>query len=90
MEVIRNASQPSLSNLNGFGQVQVGHLRQKSSMVEQAFDIKTRVTVYWKIVVMRLVDSLAMHLLFSLQKLVNHDMLHGIVDELMGSTKGWY
>ncbi|RWR75010.1 dynamin-related protein 4C [Cinnamomum micranthum f. kanehirae] len=88
MEVIRNASQPSLFNLNGFGQVQVGHLRQKSSMVEQAFDIKMRVTVYWKIVVMRLVDSLAMHLLFSLQKLVNHDMLHGIVDELMGPQRG--
>lgn len=88
MEVIRDASKPTLINLEGFGQVQVGHLRQQSALVEQAFDMKIRVTVYMKIVIMRLVDGLATHLLFTLQKLVDHDMQHSIVNELMEPRKG--
>eukprot|EP00268_Persea_americana_P058648 TRINITY_DN7119_c0_g1_i2.p1 TRINITY_DN7119_c0_g1~~TRINITY_DN7119_c0_g1_i2.p1 ORF type:complete len:677 (-),score=147.48 TRINITY_DN7119_c0_g1_i2:1823-3853(-) len=88
MEVIRDTSRSTLVTLEGFGEVQVGHLRDMSSMVEQAFDMKMRVTVYWNIVIMRLVDNLAMHLLFCVQKLINHEMLHEIVNELMGPQKG--
>ncbi|KAJ8646715.1 hypothetical protein MRB53_008463 [Persea americana] len=88
MEVIRDTSRSTLVTLEGFGEVQVGHLRDLSTMVEQAFDMKMRVTVYWNIVIMRLVDSLAMHLHFCVQKLINHEMLHEIVNELIGQQKG--
>ncbi|KAK6925935.1 Dynamin, N-terminal [Dillenia turbinata] len=66
----------------------VGHLRKHESVVTEAFDLKMRMTAYWKIVLRRLVDGLALHLLFSLNKLVNRDMELEIVSEMMGPTGG--
>lgn len=89
MEVINYPHRPTNINITGFGEVEVGHLRRFTSMAEQAvveraFDMKMRVTAYWKIVTMRIVDSLALHLVYTLQKLVNQDMEAEIVNELMG------
>ncbi|KAI3976967.1 hypothetical protein MKX01_008825 [Papaver californicum] len=36
-----------------------------TQIVQQAFDIKMRLTAYWKIILRRLVDSLALHLIWS-------------------------
>ncbi|KAF3776134.1 Dynamin-related protein 4C [Nymphaea thermarum] len=69
--------------------VDMTHLREKNALlVEQAFDMKMRVVAYWKIVVMRLVDNVALHLLFALQKLVTEELDAGIIDDLVGPHFG--
>ncbi|XP_058079439.1 dynamin-related protein 4C-like [Magnolia sinica] len=89
IEVILDPYMGTKIMLQGFGEVEVGHLRQHSlSMLEQAFDMKMRLTAYWRIVLLRLVDSLALHLLFSVKKLVEREMEEEIVNELMGSHTG--
>ncbi|KAM7500178.1 hypothetical protein LguiA_024592 [Lonicera macranthoides] len=75
--------------IEGFGEVEVGHLRKYDSNIrEQAFDMKMRITAYWKIVLKRLVDSVALHVLLSLQRLVNNEMEMEFVSELMGAQGG--
>ncbi|KAF3790254.1 Dynamin-related protein 4C [Nymphaea thermarum] len=60
-------------------------LREKNALlVEQAFDLKVRMVAYWKIVVTRLVDNVALHLIFALQKLVTEELDAGIIDDLVG------
>ncbi|KAF8391996.1 hypothetical protein HHK36_022336 [Tetracentron sinense] len=88
MKVMKDHSKPTQLVLEGFGQVEVGHLRQHSAVVEQAFDMKMRMAAYWKVVQQRLVDNLALHLLFSVQNLVNREMEEEIVNELMGPHGG--
>ncbi|KAF3774066.1 putative dynamin-related protein 4A [Nymphaea thermarum] len=58
--------------------------KENALLVEQAFDTKMKVVAYLKIVVMRLVDNVALHLLFSLQKLVTEEQDAGIIDDLVG------
>ncbi|EOY09967.1 Dynamin related protein 4C [Theobroma cacao] len=70
-------------SLEGFGDIEVEHLRQHRNVLDQAFDLKVRMTAYWKIVLRRLVDSMALHLQYSVHNLVNNDM-EEIVNELMG------
>ncbi|WRX23291.1 Dynamin stalk domain - like 9 [Theobroma cacao] len=70
-------------SLEGFGDIEVEHLRQHRNVLHQAFDLKVRMTAYWKIVLRRLVDSMALHLQYSVHNLVNNDM-EEIVNELMG------
>ncbi|KAI3975479.1 hypothetical protein MKX01_038748 [Papaver californicum] len=45
-------------------EVEFGYL-QDEQIVEQAFDIKMRIMAYWNIVMRRLVNSLALHLVFT-------------------------
>ncbi|KAF6171113.1 hypothetical protein GIB67_020592 [Kingdonia uniflora] len=72
-----------------FGDIEVGHLREYPSVVvQQAFDMKMRCTAYWKIVLLRLVDSLALHLVFSVHNLVSRDMEVEIVKDLMNPHNG--
>ncbi|KAI5648914.1 hypothetical protein M9H77_34919 [Catharanthus roseus] len=62
-----------------------GHLRNHLAViVQQAFDMKMRMTSYWRIVLRRLVDSMALHILFSIQNLVNQEMESEIMNEIMG------
>ncbi|KAI3959198.1 hypothetical protein MKW92_027058 [Papaver armeniacum] len=68
-------------------EVEFGHL-QDTQIVEQAFDIKMRIMAYWKIVMRRLVDSLALHQVFTIQNLINKDMEHEIVKEVMSGLTG--
>ncbi|KAK6289405.1 hypothetical protein POUND7_000946 [Theobroma cacao] len=70
-------------SLEGFGDIEVEHLRRHRNVLHQAFDLKVRMTAYWKIVLRRLVDSMALHLQYSVHNLVNNDM-EEIVNELMG------
>ncbi|KAI8025043.1 Dynamin-related protein 4C [Camellia lanceoleosa] len=87
-EVMNDNSKPSQVTIEGFGEIEVGHLRFHSSTKEQAFDMKMRITAYWKIVLKRFVDSLALHLLLSINELVNRNMEIEIVNELIGSHGG--
>ncbi|KAG9146785.1 hypothetical protein Leryth_005117 [Lithospermum erythrorhizon] len=88
MEIMNDPNKPSKIVLDGFGEVEVGHLRNYPVIVQQAFDMKMRMTAYWKIVLRRLVDAMALHLLYSINNLVNEEMEKDIVAELMSPHGG--
>ncbi|KAK9104555.1 hypothetical protein Scep_021399 [Stephania cephalantha] len=50
--------------------------------------MKMRVMAYWKIVMLRLVDNLALHLLTSMKNLVNEEMEAEVFKEFMGGNRG--
>ncbi|KAK4435355.1 Dynamin-related protein 4C [Sesamum alatum] len=84
METLNDHSKPTKIQIEGLGDVDVAHLRNHVGVVQEAFDLRMRLTAYWKIVLRRLVDSMALHLLFSLQNLVNKEMETEIINELIG------
>ena len=87
-EVLNNEEWPSKVRLEGFGVIEVEKLRQFPHVLQQAFDMKMRMTAYWKIVLKRLVDFMALHLLLSVGNLVNKEFEREIVNELMGPGGG--
>ncbi|KAL6549977.1 Dynamin-related protein 4C [Orobanche minor] len=84
MEIVNDHSRPAEMNIDGYGGVDVSHLRSRAGIVQEAFDLKMRLTAYWKIVLRRLVDCMALHLLFSVQNLVNREMEVEIINEIIG------
>ncbi|VFR02838.1 unnamed protein product [Cuscuta campestris] len=87
MAILNDASKSSRMKIDGVD-VEIGHLRYYKDVVKQAFDLRMRLIAYWKIVMMRLVDSMALHILFSIQKLVNKDMEDEVVADLMAPHGG--
>ncbi|KAF8365221.1 hypothetical protein HHK36_032772 [Tetracentron sinense] len=75
-------------NLGSLGTVEVRHLKKHMGMVQQAFDLRMRMTAYWKIVHQRLVDCLGLHLLYSVKNLVNKGIDREIANEFMGPHGG--
>ncbi|XP_071922651.1 dynamin-related protein 4C-like [Coffea arabica] len=88
MIIMNDGKKSTTLEIDGIGEVEVGHLRNHLVVAQQAFDLKMRMTAYWKIVLRRLVDSMALHLLFSSQNLVNKDLETEMVNELMGPHGG--
>eukprot|EP00262_Sarcandra_glabra_P010529 TRINITY_DN25819_c0_g1_i1.p1 TRINITY_DN25819_c0_g1~~TRINITY_DN25819_c0_g1_i1.p1 ORF type:complete len:682 (+),score=98.90 TRINITY_DN25819_c0_g1_i1:62-2107(+) len=88
MECLTDYAKPTKLRIKGLGDIEIGHLRGQSSTVGQAFDMKMRITAYWKVVMLRLVDSVALHLLFSVQMLLDKGMEADILGELMGPNNG--
>ncbi|XP_057803267.1 dynamin-related protein 4C-like [Salvia miltiorrhiza] len=88
VEILNDHSKPTNLHIDGFGDVDVGHLRGQAVVVQEAFDLKMRLTAYWKIVLRRMVDCMALHLLFSIQKLINKEMEAQIINEMIGEGKG--
>ncbi|KAF2307384.1 hypothetical protein GH714_026778 [Hevea brasiliensis] len=78
----------SSAEIEGIGVVEVGDIRAYQNVLHQAFDLKMRMTAYWKIVLRRLVDSMALHLQFSVQNLVNKEMEKEIISELISNHGG--
>ncbi|KAI3468728.1 hypothetical protein Pfo_025391 [Paulownia fortunei] len=74
----------SIVIIDGFGDIDVAHLRSLRGIVQEAFDVKMRMTAYWDIVLRRMVDNMALHSLFSIQNLVNKEMQTEIINELIG------
>ncbi|KMT13705.1 hypothetical protein BVRB_4g080870 [Beta vulgaris subsp. vulgaris] len=87
-KIIENESEKSILKIKGFGDVDIGYLRKYKHVAQQALDMKMRMTAYWRIVLRRLVDSMALYLLFSIQNLVNKELEFEIVNELMGPYGG--
>ncbi|KAM7500180.1 hypothetical protein LguiA_024594 [Lonicera macranthoides] len=88
-EVVMNNSYASTGiRIEGFGDIEVGHLRSFPGIRDEAFDMKMRISAYWKIVVKRLVDGVVLHLMLSLQKLINGEMEKDIVNEIMSAHGG--
>ncbi|KAL1802955.1 hypothetical protein ACET3Z_031602 [Daucus carota] len=78
----------TIVNIKGFGKIDVGHVRDHPGVRDQAFDLKMRLTAYWNIVLKRMVDSIALHLLLALKKLVNQGMEEEIVKEVLSQSGG--
>ncbi|PON69182.1 Dynamin superfamily [Trema orientale] len=70
-------------NIEGFGSVDAVNARKFPHVSHQAYDLRMRMVAYWKIVLRRLVDSMASHLQLSVHKLVNEELEKEIVSELM-------
>ncbi|XP_056160047.1 dynamin-related protein 4C-like [Syzygium oleosum] len=83
---VNNYKSKIVIDLQGIGLVNVTHLwLRNQKLIQQAFDLKMRMTPYWKIVLRRFVDSVALHLRFSMQNLVNKEMEKEIWGELSGA-----
>ncbi|KAK1421633.1 hypothetical protein QVD17_24119 [Tagetes erecta] len=83
MAAVTDHSKPVEVEIEWF-KVGVLHLRRYDrDVVGQAFDMKMRMMAYWKIVLRRMVDCMALHMLFSIQDLVNQGLEREIVDEMM-------
>ncbi|GLU02374.1 hypothetical protein SLE2022_196260 [Rubroshorea leprosula] len=77
------------TTIEGWGTIQIEHLRGKSdTILQQAFDLKTRMKAYWKIVLRRLVDTMALLLKFNVHNLVTKEMEKEIFMELLGADGG--
>ncbi|KAM3314378.1 hypothetical protein ACQJBY_033298 [Aegilops geniculata] len=85
MEAVVDTSKPTLLNLVGFGEVDVSHLRVNSELAGQAFDLSARLTAYWKIILLRLIDGLALHVLRGVKRLVESGLERELSDELLGN-----
>ncbi|TVU24379.1 hypothetical protein EJB05_26812, partial [Eragrostis curvula] len=85
MEAVEDACKPSRITLRGFGEVDVSHLRAHADLAGKAFDLRARLTAYWKSIVLRLVDGLALHVLLSVKRLVEKDLEEDLGNELLGN-----
>ncbi|CAH2047634.1 unnamed protein product [Thlaspi arvense] len=84
--VLNNSDSFSLS---GFGNVKISHLRKyHAHLLQQAFDMKMRITSYWTIVLRRIVDNLALYLQLSVKYLVNSHFQKEIVAEMVDPRGG--
>lgn len=88
MEIMNDSDKPSIIKLKEIGEVDVGSLRMNKDIAQQAFELKMRMIAYWKIVLMRMVDHMALYAMFSLRKMVNYEIEQEIVNELMASHGG--
>ncbi|KAL6192500.1 hypothetical protein ACLB2K_033588 [Fragaria x ananassa] len=86
--VLHDENRPSTVAIEGIGEVEVAVLRHYPHQLAQAFDLKMRMTAYWKVVLRRFVDCMALHLQLSVSNLVNKEMEVEIVNELMGPYGG--
>ncbi|KAD4178899.1 hypothetical protein E3N88_27490 [Mikania micrantha] len=84
-QVLKSMSSVScMTTVEGYGIVNTKHLiNVPSNTWDQAYDLKMRMAAYWKIVLKRMVDCVALHLCFFMQKMVNKDMKIEIVNEVM-------
>ncbi|XP_062076978.1 dynamin-related protein 4C-like [Humulus lupulus] len=75
-------------NIEGFGSVEVVNAKPFPQHLHDAYDLRMRMAAYWRIVLRRLVDSMALHMQLSVHKLVNEELEKEIVNELMAPHNG--
>ncbi|KAL1806390.1 hypothetical protein ACET3Z_029458 [Daucus carota] len=79
----------SVINLGHFGNIDITHLRSYPIGIKNdAFDLKCRMTAYWKIVLKRMVDCIALQLMLSIQRFANGEMEAELVNEVMDTKEG--
>ncbi|CAD6258435.1 unnamed protein product [Miscanthus lutarioriparius] len=89
LQAVEDHSKPAVVELPGFGEVDVSHLRlqqQQQKLAGQALDLKARLAAYWSCVVLRLVDGLALHVLYSVKRLVEKDLEDELAAQVLGSN----
>nr|GLL31808.1 dynamin-related protein 4C-like [Ipomoea trifida] len=88
METVKDPWKSKIT-IAGIGEeIETAHLKRHQGVAQQAFDLKMRMVAYWNIVLMRLVDSMALHIQFSIHKLVTKEMEEAIVADLMAPHGG--
>jgi hypothetical protein len=88
-EVLNANRKTSTVNLEGVGDIEVNHLmKYQNVLLTQAFDLKARLISYWKIVVRRLIDVIALHLMLSINKLIDGELIKVMYEDLKSSTGG--
>ncbi|XP_050898187.1 dynamin-related protein 4C-like [Lathyrus oleraceus] len=86
-EVLNANRISSTVKLEGFGDIEVNHLKNCQNVLSEAFDLKARLIAYWKIVLRRLIDVIALHLMLSINELVDVDLHKEICNEVGGSIE---
>ncbi|KAL0718721.1 hypothetical protein Bca4012_068044 [Brassica carinata] len=87
--VLNDKTKPESFSVSGFGNVKISHLREyHAHLLQQAFDMKMRIASYWKIVLRRVVDNLALYLQLSVKYLVNTQLQKEIVAEMVDPKGG--
>ncbi|XP_019093526.1 PREDICTED: dynamin-related protein 4C-like [Camelina sativa] len=87
--VLYDGKRPEYFSLTGFGNVKISHLRNyHAHLLQQAFDMKMRITSYWTIVLRRIVDNLALYLQLSVKYLVNSQFQKEIVADMVHPRAG--
>lgn len=88
-QILSGEQKPSEFFLEGVGSIiGVDVLRQYPHLLQQAFDLRMRLIAYWKLVLRRLVDCMALHLQLSVNNLMNKDLEFEIVTEIFGKHVG--
>jgi hypothetical protein len=87
-EVLNASRKTSTVKLEGIGDIEVDHLMKYQNVLTQAFDLKARLISYWKIVVRRLIDVITLHLMRSINKLINDELGNDIYIDLISPTGG--
>ncbi|KAF7052939.1 hypothetical protein CFC21_060958 [Triticum aestivum] len=85
MEAVKDRTKPTAVTLKGFGKVEVAHLRNHDDLAGQAFDMRARLASYWRSIVLRLVDGLALHVPRAVKRLAENDLEVALSDELLGN-----
>nr|CAH65930.1 OSIGBa0131J24.8 [Oryza sativa] len=87
---LRSFSKPTAVALPGFGETDVSHLHQlppeQVELAMQAFDLKARLAAYWNSVVLRVIDGLALHVLYSIKRLAEKDLEDELAAQVMGNN----
>jgi hypothetical protein len=86
-DAVGDKSKPTKVALKIFGDVDVSHLREHADCAEQAFDLMARLATYWKSIVLRLVDGLALHILRGIKWLVENDLEEEHAEEVLGNNR---
>ncbi|KAH7511356.1 hypothetical protein FEM48_ZijujUnG0022700 [Ziziphus jujuba var. spinosa] len=73
-EILKGDERIGSIKLEGLGKIGVGVIKKYPHLLEQAFDLRMRMIAYWKIVLTRLVDVMALHLQISVKNLVSKDI----------------
>ncbi|KAK8921578.1 Dynamin-related protein 4C [Platanthera zijinensis] len=75
-------------SINIVGEINASHLRGlHGGLIEQAFDIRMRLSAYWKCVTLRMVDALALHVRYAVKKLVDNELERAVLNEVMGGAR---
>lgn len=82
--VLHDGNRPAYFSLTGFGDIEVSHLsKYNADLLRKAFGVKMKISSYWPIVLQRLVDSIFLHLQFSLSSLVSSHFQTEILSEMV-------
>ncbi|XP_044377987.1 dynamin-related protein 4C-like [Triticum aestivum] len=83
MKAVEDKSKSAKITLEFFGEVDVSHMRAHADLARQAFDLRARLTAYWKSIMLRLIDGLALHILLGVKRLVENDLEEELANELL-------
>ncbi|XP_058735809.1 dynamin-related protein 4C-like [Vicia villosa] len=89
-EVMNVNREGNTVKLEGVGEIDVVKLMKYPDMLTlvQAYDLKARLIAYWKIVLRRLIDVIALHLMLSINELISNDLNKEICHELLNPSGG--